>query len=51
LDRNILKPEAVANIKGKPSAYLRHFYHDTCVYDPRAREMLLRRLRSERAGG
>jgi aminocarboxymuconate-semialdehyde decarboxylase len=25
LDRNILKPQAVANIKGKPSDYLRHF--------------------------
>jgi hypothetical protein len=33
LDRNILKPEAVPNIKGRPSDYLRHFYYDTCVYD------------------
>jgi hypothetical protein len=32
LDRNILEPEAVANIKGGPSDYLRHFYYDTCVY-------------------
>jgi predicted TIM-barrel fold metal-dependent hydrolase len=42
LDRNILKPEAVANIKGKPSDYLRHFYYDTCVYDGLALEMLFR---------
>jgi aminocarboxymuconate-semialdehyde decarboxylase len=48
LDRNILKPEAVANIKGKPSDYLRHFHYDTCVYDPLALEMLFRRVGSDR---
>jgi aminocarboxymuconate-semialdehyde decarboxylase len=44
LDRNILKPEAVANTKGKPSAYLRHFYYDTYVDDPLALQMLFRRV-------
>jgi aminocarboxymuconate-semialdehyde decarboxylase len=48
LDRNILKPEAVANIKGKPSDYLRHFYYDTCVYDALALEMLFRRVGADR---
>jgi aminocarboxymuconate-semialdehyde decarboxylase len=48
LDPNILKPEAVANIKGKPSDYLRHFYYDTCVYDSLALEMLFRRVGADR---
>jgi aminocarboxymuconate-semialdehyde decarboxylase len=48
LDRDILKPEAVANIKGKPSDYLRHFYYDSCVYDSLALEMLFRRVGADR---
>jgi aminocarboxymuconate-semialdehyde decarboxylase len=48
LDRNILKPEAVPNIKGKPSDYLRHFHYDTCVYDTLALEMLFRRVGADR---
>jgi aminocarboxymuconate-semialdehyde decarboxylase len=48
LDRNVFKPEAVANIKAKPSAYLRHFYYDTCLYDSLALEMLFRRVGADR---
>ena len=37
LDRNVEKAEARVNIgHKKPSDYLRHFYYDTCVYDPLA---------------
>jgi hypothetical protein len=35
-DRNILKPEAVANIKGKPSDYLRHSILALASIDSRA---------------
>jgi aminocarboxymuconate-semialdehyde decarboxylase len=49
LDRNIEKAEACVNIgKRKPSEYLRHFYYDTCVYDPLALEMLFKRVGSDR---
>jgi aminocarboxymuconate-semialdehyde decarboxylase len=48
LDRNILKPDAVANINGKPSDYLRHFYYDTCLYDALALETLFRRVGADR---
>lgn len=48
LDRNIEKPETLKNIKGKPSDYLRHFYYDTCVYDPLALQTLLKRVGADR---
>jgi aminocarboxymuconate-semialdehyde decarboxylase len=35
LDRNVTdKPETAKNISRMPSAYLRDFYYDSCVYDP-----------------
>jgi len=35
MDRNVTNmPHSMANITKAPSAYLRHFYYDTCVYDP-----------------
>jgi aminocarboxymuconate-semialdehyde decarboxylase len=35
LDRNVTNmPESTRNISQTPSAYLRKFYYDTCVYDP-----------------
>jgi aminocarboxymuconate-semialdehyde decarboxylase len=49
LDRNIEKAETRVNIgERKPSDYLRHFYYDTCVYDPLALEMLFRRVGADR---
>ena len=49
LDRNIEKPETLENIKGKPSDYLRHFYYDTCVYDPLALQTLFKRVGADRS--
>jgi aminocarboxymuconate-semialdehyde decarboxylase len=49
LDRNIEKAETRVNIgHKKPSDYLRHFYYDTCVYDPLALETLFRRVGADR---
>jgi aminocarboxymuconate-semialdehyde decarboxylase len=49
LDRNIEKPETRVNIgHKKPSDYLRHFYYDTCVYDPLALATLFKRVGSDR---
>ena len=49
LDRNIEKAETRVNIgHKKPSDYLRHFYYDTCVYDPLALETLFKRVGSDR---
>ena len=49
LDRNIEKAETRVNIGDKkPSDYLRHFYYDTCVYDPLALETLFRRVGADR---
>lgn len=49
VDRNVEKPEAQANIGDrKPSAYLRHFYYDTCVFDPPALAALFRRIGTDR---
>lgn len=33
VDRNTRVPEAMANIKNKPSSYLGRFYYDSCTYD------------------
>jgi hypothetical protein len=35
--RHVLEPAALANFKGKPRDYLRHFYRDTCVLSLRWR--------------
>jgi aminocarboxymuconate-semialdehyde decarboxylase len=49
LDRNIEKPETRVNIgHKKPSDYLRHFYYDTCVYDPLALQTLFKRVGADR---
>jgi aminocarboxymuconate-semialdehyde decarboxylase len=49
LDRNIEKPETRVNIGNKkPSDYLRHFYYDTCVYDPLALATLFKRVGADR---
>lgn len=49
LDRNAEdKPETMANISMPPSAYLRRFYYDSCVYDPRTLEVLIERVGADR---
>jgi len=49
LDRNIEKAEARVNIGyKKPSEYLRHFYYDTCLYDPLAMQTLFKRVGTDR---
>jgi aminocarboxymuconate-semialdehyde decarboxylase len=49
LDRNVEKAEARVNIgHKKPSDYLRHFYYDTCVYDPLALATLFKRVGADR---
>src|ERR1700704_1751138 len=49
LDRNIEKAEARVNIGyKKPSEYPRHFYYDTCLYDPLAMQTLFKRVGTDR---
>lgn len=49
LDRNYVeKPFTAKNISKKPSAYLRDFYYDSCVYDPRTLELLVERVGIDR---
>ena len=49
VDRNVEKPEAQVNIGDrKPSDYLRHFYYDTCVFDPLALAALFQRVGADR---
>jgi aminocarboxymuconate-semialdehyde decarboxylase len=49
LDRNAEdKPQTMANISQKPSAYLRRFHYDSCVYDPRTLELLVERVGVDR---
>jgi aminocarboxymuconate-semialdehyde decarboxylase len=49
LERNIEKPETRVNIGNRtPSDYLRHFYYDTCVYDPLALQTLFKRVGADR---
>ena len=49
VDRNVEKPEAQVNIGDrKPSDYLRHFYYDTCVFDPPALAALFQRVGADR---
>jgi aminocarboxymuconate-semialdehyde decarboxylase len=50
MDRNTLnRPDTVRNTDGKtPSAFLRSFYYDTCVYDPQVLKVLLERVGADR---
>jgi aminocarboxymuconate-semialdehyde decarboxylase len=50
LDRNTAnRPDTVRNAGGKtPSAFLRSFYYDTCVYDPQVLKVLLERVGPDR---
>jgi len=50
LDRNTVnRPDTVRNAGGKtPSSFLRSFYYDTCVYDPRVLKVLLDRVGADR---
>lgn len=49
LDRNVTdKPHTARNLSKMPSAYLRDFYYDSCVYDPRTLELLVERVGADR---
>jgi aminocarboxymuconate-semialdehyde decarboxylase len=49
LDRNVTdKPFTTKNISKKPSDYLKDFYYDSCVYDPRTLELLVERVGIDR---
>lgn len=49
LDRNVTdKPFTTTNISKQPSAYLKDFYYDSCVYDPRTLELLVERVGIDR---
>ncbi len=49
LDRNVSdKPETAKNISRMPSAYLRDFYYDSCVYDPATLTALIKRVGADR---
>ena len=49
MDRNVSnRPDSMANIKRKPSEYLRSFYYDTCVFDPAVLTALAQRVGADR---
>jgi aminocarboxymuconate-semialdehyde decarboxylase len=50
MDRNTRnRPDTVRNIGGRnPSEFLRSFYYDTCVYDPKVLQVLLDRVGADR---
>lgn len=48
LDRNAERPEAQVNLSMPPSGYLKRFYYDSCVYDPRTLELLIERVGADR---
>lgn len=49
LDRNVTdKPWTTKNLSKVPSAYLKDFYYDSCVYDPRTLEILVERVGADR---
>ena len=50
MDRNTAnRPDTVRNAGGKtPSAFLRSFHYDTCVYDPQVLKVLLERVGADR---
>ncbi|MFM0619767.1 amidohydrolase family protein [Paraburkholderia nemoris] len=49
LDRNVTNyPESAKYIRDKPSAYLKRFYYDSCVYDPTVIEVLVKVVGADR---
>ena len=49
LDRNVTdKPPTAKNLSKMPSAYLKDFYYDSCVYDARTLELLVERVGIDR---
>jgi len=50
MDRNTAnRPDTVRNTGGRtPSAFLRSFYYDSCVYDPKVLKVLLERVGADR---
>jgi aminocarboxymuconate-semialdehyde decarboxylase len=49
LDRNAReKPWTTARIRKLPSEYLRDFWYDSCVFDPRTLELLVERVGADR---
>jgi aminocarboxymuconate-semialdehyde decarboxylase len=50
VDRNAVnRPDTVKNLGGKtPRDFLKSFYYDTCVYDPRVLEVLISLVGPER---
>jgi aminocarboxymuconate-semialdehyde decarboxylase len=50
LDRNTAnRPDTVRHMDGQsPSAFLRRFYYDTCVYDPQVLQVLIDRVGVDR---
>jgi aminocarboxymuconate-semialdehyde decarboxylase len=49
LDRNVTdKPFTTKNITKRPSEYLRDFFYDSCVYDPKTLELLVERVGIDR---
>ncbi len=50
MDRNTAnRPDTVRNTGGKtPSAFLRSFYYDSCVYDPKVLKVLIERVGADR---
>jgi aminocarboxymuconate-semialdehyde decarboxylase len=50
IDRNAVnRPDTVKNLDGKtPRDFLKSFYYDTCVYDPRVLEALISLVGTER---
>jgi aminocarboxymuconate-semialdehyde decarboxylase len=50
MDRNTAnRPDTVRNTGGKtPSAFLRSFYYDSCVYDPQVLKVLIERVGADR---
>ncbi|VCU68875.1 Amidohydrolase [Pigmentiphaga humi] len=49
LDRNAtFRPDTMRNLSKLPSAYLRDFYYDSCVYDARTLEILVERVGADR---
>ena len=49
LDRNAtFRPDTTRNLSKLPSAYLRDFYYDSCVYDARTLEILVERVGADR---
>jgi aminocarboxymuconate-semialdehyde decarboxylase len=48
MDHGVTTRPEVKHMKRPPSAYLRRFYYDTCVYDPKVLAVLRERVGSDR---